>query len=309
MIMSSRGKRLWIVDEIGQVQPVASYKDITGKPRVEGHPDWWVEEKDPDWTPPPPTSLLSMTAANVSHFEAGPGGGAGGMKIGAGHKPQGYDEHGRYTGPGEGQAGSSKAGQNGNEPLNGVLLADSGQIRSDAGGGLSNEDRRLEEKKFTPERLVQNAKSDIGSDEWKPKEVNGKLQNQCNVFVASKLRQSGAHVPNVGGWSGALGEGASDAISEQTGGAYGGHPPSANDWFNGKVPGWEQVDGEKGERPMPGDVATNGTHVGIVSGEGKTISVTTDRTKPETYGNVVENTWGFRPDNHGSMRFLRRVSR
>ena len=33
--------------------------------------------------------------------EGGAGGGGGGIgtKIGAGHKPQGYDAHGRYTGP------------------------------------------------------------------------------------------------------------------------------------------------------------------------------------------------------------------
>lgn len=261
------------------------------------------------------------------------------MKIGAGHKPQPYDGHGRYTGPGGG-TGSSQTGpdsgmvmstvpmslqgdgqdgdaapkgsaeepdaqfeviakaleadrrqtEDGNKPLDGVLVADSGQIKSDAGGGNSNETQRLEEKKFTPERLVINAKADIGSDEWKPKEVNGKLQNQCNVYVASKLRQSGAHVPNVGGWSGALGEGASDAISKQTGGAYGGQIPSANDWHKG-VPGYERVKTENGEKPMPGDVAASKEHVGIVSGAGKTVSVTS---RGENAGHVVENDWGFR---------------
>lgn len=133
MLTISRGKRLWIVDETGLAQPVRSHKDITGKARGGNLPDWWVEEKDPDWTPPPPTSLLSLAAANVGHVEAAPSGGAG-MKTGAGHKPQPYDDHGRYTGPGGGQARSSKTGQSGHEPLNEVLIADRDRIKSDAGG-------------------------------------------------------------------------------------------------------------------------------------------------------------------------------
>jgi len=92
---------------------------------------------------------------------AGPGAGAG-MKIGAGHKPQAYDAHGRYTGPNvgaqggavsmrdgtirmyaqDGEAEGSGGGEQGRETDDapsptGVLIAESGRVVTDAGGGLS----------------------------------------------------------------------------------------------------------------------------------------------------------------------------
>jgi len=76
----------------------------------------------------------------------------------------------------------------------------------------------------------------------------------------------------------------SDYLHKQSGGRIGGHVPSASDWHKGNVPGYEKVTGV----PQPGDVATNGTHVGIVSGKGKTISVTSRKQDPR-YGTVVEN--------------------
>jgi len=122
-----------------------------------------VVAKDKDWTPPEPRSLLSLGAAAE--------GSGGGMKIGAGHKPQGYDKFGRYTGPrggsismdggpvrlyadeaeAEGEAGeeagavepeagdmeAQEAAEEISRELEGVLVADSGQILSDAEGGLS----------------------------------------------------------------------------------------------------------------------------------------------------------------------------
>ncbi|MBU1228966.1 MAG: hypothetical protein KKA55_09685 [Proteobacteria bacterium] len=110
---------------------------------------------------------------------AGPGPGGGHTKIGAGRKPQAYDERGRYTGPGGGsysfrdgvirlhesfgqddeqeqddepengpEDGESGEEDTGGEPraetedeasreLEGILVADSGRVVSDAGGGLS----------------------------------------------------------------------------------------------------------------------------------------------------------------------------
>jgi len=86
-----------------------------------------------------------------------------------------------------------------------------------------------------------------------------------------------------------------------TGGRIGSHAPSASDWHKGKVTGFERVTGT----PLPGDVATNGTHVGIVSGKVKTLSVTSIERNPD-YGRVVENDWGFRPENSGTMTFWRK---
>jgi len=49
-------------------------------------------------------------------------------------------------------------------------------------------------------------------------------------------------------------------IKTGAGGKPQGYAPSACDWHRGKVPGFEQVHGA----PQPGDVATDGKHVGIV---------------------------------------------
>jgi len=145
---------------------------------------------------------------------------------------------------------------------------------------------------------VQNAHADIGSDKWAPVERNGKTINQCNVFVASKLRESGAHVPNVGGFSGTLGEDPSDRLNEMSGGRWGGNIPSAKDWGNENldIPGYRVV-----TTPQPGDIASNGFHVGIVSGDGKTLSASS------LSGRVVENDWGFRQRDRGTITFRRYV--
>jgi len=80
----------------------------------------------------------------------------------------------------------------------------------------------------------------------------------------------------------------------------GGHAPSASDWHRGKVPGFEQVHGA----PQKGDVATDGKHVAILSGEKNSISVTSRESDPR-YGHVVKNDWGFRSENSGTMTFWR----
>lgn len=64
-------------------------------------------------------------------------------------------------------------------------------------------------------------------------------------------------------------------------------PYRAKDFYEGSVPGFIKVD-----TPLPGDVVTNGRHIGIVSGKNKTISASS---KTNT---VVENGWGF-----GSKKF------
>ena len=222
-----------------------------------------------------------------------------GTKIGAGGKPQGYDSYGRYTGP-RGGAVSLRDGSI-------RLFADGPQEADGAGGswgqpGTDNEDWRLKEKQYSPDKLVKNALAEVGSGKWYPQTEDGETKNQCNIFVADKLRESGARVPNVGGYSGMAGPEASDWLHETTGGRMGGHAPSASDWHRGKVPGFEQVHGA----PQKGDVATDGKHVGIVSRPGKTVSVTTHDPKESDYGRVVENDWGFRPGSTRRVTFWRK---
>ncbi|MBI5518920.1 MAG: hypothetical protein HY916_02545 [Desulfovibrio sp.] len=229
---------------------------------VEKTPDWRPpRDKAGTWGG---GSLLSMGLVaevddlDVPGAQEGAGAaapGAGGVKIGAGGKPQGYDAHGRYTGPNGGSVSlldgsistfetDGRMSVNGEEAdeaddeapredadaphLTDILLADGGRVVSDA-GGWDNEARRLEDKQFTPERLVKNAQADIGSDKWAPTIENGETKNHCNEYVASKLRESGAHVPNIGGKAGTFGEDVSDSLYERTGGRIGGQIPSAND--------------------------------------------------------------------------------
>jgi hypothetical protein len=67
---------------------------------------------------------------------------------------------------------------------------------------------------------------------------------------------------------------------------------SANDWWSGKSGGWTQVNNSS-----PGDIITDGHHIGIVSGKNTSISAASS-------GVVVENDWGFR-DANAHIRFFR----
>ena len=120
--------------------------------------------------------------------------------------------------------------------------------------------------------------------------------------MADKLHETGAPLPNVGGKAGTLGAEASDWLNAKTDGRIGGQPPSANDWYKGNVPGYDPMEGA----PQAGDIASDGTYVGIVSGEGKTISVTTANPKAPEYGHVIENDWGFRKVQEGKVTFRRK---
>jgi len=68
----------------------------------------------------------------------------------------------------------------------------------------------------------------------------------------------------------------------------------AKDFYEGKVPGFVEV-----KDPQPGDICADGSHVGIVSGKGKTISASKDK--------VVENDWGFRKNAKKISKFFRYI--
>lgn len=79
-------------------------------------------------------------------------------------------------------------------------------------------------------------------------------------------------------------------------------PPLARQWADPSftIAGWEVV-----STPLPGDVASNGGHMGIVSGPNIVISASS------TDG-VVNNNWGFRTESGApdkNMVFRRRVCR
>jgi len=63
-------------------------------------------------------------------------------------------------------------------------------------------------------------------------------------------------------------------------------PPLAADWYAGTVKKFKYVGTSDGDY-KPGDIITNGVHVGIVSGTGTSISASTTK-------GIIENDWGFR---------------
>lgn len=86
---------------------------------------------------------------------------------------------------------------------------------------------------------------------------------------------------------------------------YSFYPPLAREWADPKadIPGWIVV-----TDPRPGDVAAMKVdyldatgHVGIVTGPGTTVSASS------LTDTVVENDWGFRPEEKGAVVFRRYV--
>ena len=128
------------------------------------------------------------------------------------------------------------------------------------------------------------ARQHVGSAAWahsvaKPPYSAG--TNKCNLFVYEVLNGAGMPVPMRIRFS-----------WREFGNVK--YPPLAGQWANPNetIPGWEVV-----TNPRPGDVVAMkedysdaSGHVGIVTGPGTSVSVSS------LTGTVVENDWGFRPD-------------
>lgn len=217
--------------------------------------EWVAVSRTKGWLPDEDTRLNLGSSLHAATNETGEAGG-GGMKIGAGHKPQPYGWHGWY--------------------------------------GANNEERRLKEKQYNPTRLVRRAREHLGSTKWAPKDRLTGKDYYCNAFVGEMLEAEGVKVPHIGGRIGdVLGAEQSVTIHEATGGLLGGQYPSAEQWTK-PMKGFEIV-----KDPRPGDIASNGDHVAIVSGDGTTISASSDT------GTVVENDWGFRAHQIKKVVFQR----
>jgi len=72
----------------------------------------------------------------------------------------------------------------------------------------------------------------------------------------------------------------------------GDRPPTAGQWYNDEVPYFEEIDKEDVEG---GDICSDGSHVGIVSKFGSTISANGQV--------VIENDWGFR-NGQNNVKFF-----
>ena len=104
---------------------------------------------------------------------------------------------------------------------------------------------------------------------------------KCNLFVDTQYESSGYNLPNISGslWSQLFGK----------------NPPGAANLSdpNYEVPGWPVLYGP----PAPGGLVASGGHVGIVTGDGKTISATPTGKK--------ENDWGVRSGQNPVFRTCR----
>jgi hypothetical protein len=144
-------------------------------------------------------------------------------------------------------------------------------------------------KEWSPEQTITEARRHIGSEAWKHGRKRGNFGSnayKCNLFVYEMARNSGAEIP--------LMHSSKTPFSDER------YPPVAADWSNPKteIKGWVVVD-----TPKPGDVASDGKHMGIVSGEGTTISASSEAEK------VVKNDWGFRKEDEGRMVFRRHLGK
>jgi len=127
--------------------------------------------------------------------------------------------------------------------------------------------------------VLENAQRHIGSQEWLY--CRGvflwRNKHKCNKFVADMYNSTWPLIPM---------------------GLFGSKPPTARDWYAGRIPrGFRRVFESK-----PGDIASDGVHMGIVSKIGTTISASS-----HLNGVIVEDDWGFRTGtksgNAATIRF------
>ncbi|ELT91267.1 hypothetical protein CAPTEDRAFT_202383 [Capitella teleta] len=130
------------------------------------------------------------------------------------------------------------------------------------------------------ERIAAVAKGYEGSEKWSFKSWRkvGRNKWKCNIFVAEVIEEAGAVVPHRRWWKWT--------------------PIGAEEW--GKADSEYLADTgcwETTTSPGIGDVATDGKHVAIVTGDEETVSA--------TYDKVVRNDWGFDPPKREADLFWR----
>ena len=80
-----------------------------------------------------------------------------------------------------------------------------------------------------------------------------------------------------------------------------GNPYSSLQWYKGEVPDIDYIgEGIEGlNKSWPGDIVTDGFHIGIISGPSKTIHVS------ETKNIVIEDEWGWRKEDLDKVKIFR----
>lgn len=149
-------------------------------------------------------------------------------------------------------------------------------------------------------RVAEAARKHIGSDAWslwaRKTSADGLVcfnptEPKCNLFVYEMLVEGGVgqSLPNTAGTRGQF-------LNNKTA-----RPYTAEQWHKGEVPGMTCVgSGAAGlDKSWPGDIVTNGHHVGIISAPQKTISASSKENK------IVENAWGWRPEERENIKVFR----
>ena len=128
------------------------------------------------------------------------------------------------------------------------------------------------------EQALSWAKSEVGNESYSG---TGNLPGpfgpgdpKCNIFVAHAYNKgNGKTIIPTGFW--------------------GSRPPKARDWFTNNVPPGFTLT----TTPRPGDVISDGHHMGLVSEHGKsTVSAATAL-------GVVENSWGYRTNSRPNVYY------
>ena len=150
------------------------------------------------------------------------------------------------------------------------------------------------------ERIYSNAKANVGETAWARDVERQAKRNEnilvkegewkCNLFVYEIILASGYDI----------GTKSINCILHPILCMMGKtqRPPVCENWYNGEVSGFSFIgEGDEGKKnSKKGDIITNGSHIGIIAGDEKTISAAEDM--------IVENDWGYR-GNEGNLKIFR----
>ena len=154
-------------------------------------------------------------------------------------------------------------------------------------------------------KVVEDALSNVGSLKWskfaKRTSFDGKVvfiytEFKCNLFVYEMLQKNGVKqdLPNKAGKRASL------FLSKKNNG----RPYTASQWYDKKVPRMtfigEGLEGLKAS--CPGDIITDGHHMGIIVGTDKTVSASS---RISDLMQVVSNNWGWRKENYTGKKPVR----
>jgi hypothetical protein len=167
--------------------------------------------------------------------------------------------------------------------------------QADTAGEEEKDDEWEPARRILRENIARIAENQKGSQQWLydvAKDNFDPGDNKCNKFVADVLTMAGvpgALVPKRPGIIGAILK----------------RPPLAGEWANPNfnIPGWAVVTDGSVQRgdiiAEPHEYSDASGHVGIVVGARRTASASA---VADPAGLIVINDWGFRPENHVTIR-------